>query len=703
MLSRVLMAKPSPIKAAPKPKAGPKPATEYFAEEEAAKFPSPAYSLGGLNIFASGDDGEPRSPGGRGLKPLQWPMQAKLEVGAVDDPLEYQADHTAEWVMRMTEPPLSARTALAPALSKVQRQCACGGTCAECQMEKEDPKKLQRKTTNAAGLHPSSAPAIVHEVLRSRGQPLEAATRNFFEPRFAQDFGRVRIHAGARAAESARAVHALAFTVGNNIVFGDGQYAPGTDSGKRLIAHELSHIVQQGSGCQPLLQRAVTKDYARLRKLLSRSFWHFDWAITDQDAHDVLVILKALSPADLKDTVAAMEKDDLVDKLFSNVSDDDSKKETDILQDINDVRVHKGEKGQPDITGPCDAKHQKEINDRVQSTKDWAREAKKRANDFAADPAKHADTGKLLDTHFFHQKFNKPLPAADQITNARTIAANFETVELQAAPMPNLCASPFDPLCSSLALAYVDSKKNRVVFCDSYFGDKPQRQVYHLIHEFTHEFAGVDDRGYGSERIFAYLSPADAMNNADSYALFAVDVTGGKEKSQDIRSAPSDSVSDCSRPQGDEIRRRFAFAARMITNALNVIGDPHIGGAEALAHFKTQDRAKLQDVIDRFKKITDKFGEGLNFECEDDCGANETSYRRGWGWTVHICPGWFKLTPDDARSDDILHTAVSEELGLDYGPSVGSAAYVNQSAKQAYKGASSYVGYARAVTRKFFP
>lgn len=63
MLSRVLMAKPSPIKAAPKPKAGPKPATEYFAEEEAAKFPSPAYSLGGLNIFASGDDGEPRSRG----------------------------------------------------------------------------------------------------------------------------------------------------------------------------------------------------------------------------------------------------------------------------------------------------------------------------------------------------------------------------------------------------------------------------------------------------------------------------------------------------------------------------------------------------------------------------------------------------------------------------------------------------------------
>lgn len=91
-------------------------------------------------------------------------------------------------------------------------------------------------------------PDVVHDVLRSHGAPLDADARRALEPRFGLDFSRVRIHADARAAESARAVNALAYTVGHDVVFGSGQYAPRSASGQRLLAHELAHVAQQSPG-----------------------------------------------------------------------------------------------------------------------------------------------------------------------------------------------------------------------------------------------------------------------------------------------------------------------------------------------------------------------------------------------------------------------------------------------------------------------
>jgi outer membrane protein OmpA-like peptidoglycan-associated protein len=127
----------------------------------------------------------------------------------------------------------------------LQRQCSCGGSggsTGECEQCKK--KKLQRR---AVGYGPEMAPSIVHQVLRSPGQPLDPQTRALFEPRFGHDFSKVRVHTDAEAAESAHAVNALAYTVGPQIVFGPGQYRPGDASGKRLLAHELTHVVQQGS------------------------------------------------------------------------------------------------------------------------------------------------------------------------------------------------------------------------------------------------------------------------------------------------------------------------------------------------------------------------------------------------------------------------------------------------------------------------
>lgn len=139
----------------------------------------------------------------------------------------------------------------------LQRKCGCGnhtiagGECGEC--EKKHLSLQRAAQSGRVGARnseldirkPTAAPPIVHEVLRSPGRPLDTATRAFFEPRFGHDFSRVRVHMDAHSAESARAVNALAYAVGPNVVFAAGQYQPATPSGQRLLAHELAHFVQQ--------------------------------------------------------------------------------------------------------------------------------------------------------------------------------------------------------------------------------------------------------------------------------------------------------------------------------------------------------------------------------------------------------------------------------------------------------------------------
>lgn len=127
----------------------------------------------------------------------------------------------------------------------LQRKCACQesgtGECEEC-------KKAGMLQRQAAG--PSEAefaPPIVDNVLSSAGRPLDKATREYFEPRFGCDLSRIRIHNDTRAAESARAVNAVAYTVGNSIAFASGRYSPHSSEGRRLLAHELVHTVQQSS------------------------------------------------------------------------------------------------------------------------------------------------------------------------------------------------------------------------------------------------------------------------------------------------------------------------------------------------------------------------------------------------------------------------------------------------------------------------
>ena len=160
-------------------------------------------------------------------------LQRKLRVGSADDAYEREADSVADSVMRMPE-------------TNVQRKCA---SC-------EEEETLQRKETGSAS-GGMSAPPVVGEVLSGAGRPLDSSVRAFMEPRFGHDFSNVRVHTDSRAAESAKSVNAQAYTVGSNVVFGAGSYRPASTEGKKLIAHELTHVMQQRKTSGAALQRKV--------------------------------------------------------------------------------------------------------------------------------------------------------------------------------------------------------------------------------------------------------------------------------------------------------------------------------------------------------------------------------------------------------------------------------------------------------------
>jgi len=156
--------------------------------------------------------------------------QTKLTGSQPGDEYEQEADHIADQVMRMPEP-------------IIQRQIV-----APEEDEEEEEGTIQAKPTirsNADQSRVVPVPSIVHEVLRSPGKPLDKGLRAFMEPRFGRNLSQVQVHTDAKAAESAQAINALAYTFGKNVVFGAGQYVPGNSQGKKLLAHELAHVVQQ--------------------------------------------------------------------------------------------------------------------------------------------------------------------------------------------------------------------------------------------------------------------------------------------------------------------------------------------------------------------------------------------------------------------------------------------------------------------------
>lgn len=169
----------------------------------------------------------------RGLGEQRPTVQPKLRVNHPGDRCERAADRVASQVMQAR--PLTSHL---------------GGLHGPARLTVSRQSQASRPTN---GL--SDVPQVVRDVLHSPGQPLDQSTRSFAESRLGHDFSAVRVHTDTRAAESAEAVQARAYTVGRDMVFAAGEYRPATSGGRRLLTHELAHVIQQNSALGPRLQR----------------------------------------------------------------------------------------------------------------------------------------------------------------------------------------------------------------------------------------------------------------------------------------------------------------------------------------------------------------------------------------------------------------------------------------------------------------
>jgi hypothetical protein len=363
-----------------------------------------------------------RSPAPPPFNVLRLPasLQPKLAVGRVDDPLEHEADRVADRVMRM---PVSS-VSLSATPTRLSRKCAA--------CEEEEAQTLQTKRAGRPLAATSEAPDVVHDVLSSPGQPLDPGTRAFFEPRFGHDLSLVRVHTDAKSAQSARSVNALAYTVGNDVVFDTGQYTPAVSESRRLIAHELAHVVQQTGASNPLLA-AGASDADTVRR-----YSHRDCADADLRSH--------IWPADAE--ARKMTANAITALSASPISASAT---------------------------PLFTKYF-----------------------MTATP----DTAKILSAY---QKVQDKFTANDYI---------YECEED----------------CPGTELGYVYGLWSHIHLCMNHIRSWSDACIGRtMVHEFTHYYAGTDDKGYcKSGCSFAAcpssLTVSDALQNADSFACFAYEL-----------------------------------------------------------------------------------------------------------------------------------------------------------------------------------
>jgi len=193
-------------------------------------------------------------------------VQAKLKIGQPGDIYEQEADRVADAVIRMPEPRLHRQAEEKEEeeeLIQTKPLAEQITPLVQRQMEEEEEEILQAK--ESLGQTQEATPDLescIH-ALKGGGCPLPESVRSFFEPRFGYNFNQVQLHTDARAAEIARAVNARAFTVGRNIVLGSGQYRQATVDGRHLIAHELTHVVQQDQNNNPKIQRQKREEKSK--------------------------------------------------------------------------------------------------------------------------------------------------------------------------------------------------------------------------------------------------------------------------------------------------------------------------------------------------------------------------------------------------------------------------------------------------------
>jgi hypothetical protein len=543
---------------------------------------------------------------------------------------------------------------------KVQRKCDCssGGDCG-CGGKKKvqrkarvsqpfDPEEREADRMAEQALSGSPVPAEPGETpaLRSRGEgggtPLPQ--RDFFEQRLGHDFSAVRVHDDSRAHSLAAGYGARAFTFGPDIYFGSGQLDPYGPSGRHLIAHELTHTVQQDG--DTTVRRLVSTGTPHIRELLSYGIT--DWAIRDAEAHEAIAALSGMTPIDLADTVGALDDDDnkYLDRLFDNITEDDQRKFRSVLQDIQKSRhwkVKDKEGHESSRVDSCPPKDRGKLDAAQATGLHWIDTAVAKLKALIANPKTKTavEAAAALKTHF---KASDADTAGKLVIRLEALGADIRSGRASVE-----CAAPTDPMCADFA-AYATSGPI-MRYCQRFLDMDAESRAGTLVHESAHLFAEnlgevrhATDRAYTHERLYRFLTTAEAFDNADSYEAIIDQLGRGEEVPI---TAPEDSVSDCGQ-NADAVRLAVARAQRVNTQTLNHLASAtQAGFAPTIARlFPEKNRPNLESVVDTYRGLSARLSSSVSIECEDSCAPSATGYYRKPGWAAHVCPSFFSLAPD---------------------------------------------------------
>lgn len=570
---------------------------------------------------------------------------------------------------------VATRTA-APVLTPIarqllQRQCACGehaggGECAGC---KADRRKLhwnglhrmqeRFETDEAVGTDRSSD---LRGRLRSGGRPLDKGLRSEMESRFQHDFSKVRVHTGSEAGASARALQANAWTLGNDLVFADGAYDPGSAKGQKLIAHELAHVVQQSgaSGAEPQAELKVSAPGdAAEREAEAAADNVMKGGATGVRAMGDGATIHRLSDAwtDVLigggSVLGAVGLVWLLSKIFGG--DDASKIE------------HPPQCGasQNKKLKPAFARAVKMVTATLAKLRSFRANAATKEGIFIRDR--------------LQARFKSSTP--ETVSAIERVAGQILRL-ISVSVLPRECHAEEDTLCKGVFAAYVPAAGNKVVFCSAFFQEEDSSQASTIVHEHAHAVVGgahITDRAYSDERVIRLLSTDEALTNAESHAEFIQEVA---EQSAVKNPIPQDKE-ECAADKKPMLDTALARAERMNMNAENIFassGEPWAtekvtlrnqflptapvatgaGGKTGAAAAAAAAAATVKDISYITETIKKTVGE-LNSSVEVSCAGGAKECPKGARVTfkegekkIYVCDAWLKEGNATQQATELL-------------------------------------------------
>ena len=592
-------------------------------------------------------------------------------------------------------------------------------------LKKKEDLLLMRKAPNESSVAPTTAPPIVDEVLQSSGEPLEGATRALMEERFGYDFGNVRIHRDARSVDSARAVNAHAYTVGRDIVFNSNTFAPDTDSGRRLLVHELTHVVQQGATPQTV-QRAVLPGLevkGRETGTGEAGSWNvfFERNDTTLDSDGELAVLfagggadgkkknfdlhghisedEAPTPADGKKL--AKDRIKTVDaelKSIGHAGKRNPKPKPDVgdgrldYRNVRSVEIAPAGKKSTTLncktsaaTGPCSATVKKTFGDtrkEAQGLIDKARRLLTSGTDAA--------TNDLRD-EFFGGAGGKGSGAAATKVLDENLGKIKGQMDLNAKSKHHRCGTLCDGACT-IAIAYNEDVGNDSVLtlCPGFVKRDPVDRTRNFIHETAHgtpglglagKTAGTTDLAYRFERRLPRLTPDQALQNSDSYALFVmlaaepaftrpkrpVDKLGVKSKEkpgvEDVLALLSDWVKWSNQETTNtystivESRAKKKWKNSYYEETMKLIAT-QFGLTKPPKLPTDDDRFAVAGIVDRYETISNVVRK--NLDVQRDPKTKTTTWSKGPGNSIKLGDDFFALKTVPERTRLLMRALVDQ-------------------------------------------